>query len=114
MKLFTVILASSFLATSAFGVTPVRSTASKNLLKDPAAKSPLFRDPAITRGGAIPGWKDYDKSLDKYPITTKACTSLVGWALGDFLAQVRWTIVRLSNRQTKPILMCAFSLGLYW
>jgi hypothetical protein len=27
--------------------------------------------------------------LDESPLTAKACTSLVGWALGDLLAQVR-------------------------
>jgi protein Mpv17 len=42
----------------------------------------------ITRGGAVPGWAAYNDSLDSHPLITKAMTSLVGWALGDFLAQV--------------------------
>ena len=96
MKLFTVLFASSFLATSAFGVTPpqVRSTNPKKALsplrKDPAVTSPLFRDPSVTRGGAVPGWAAYNEALDKNPLTAKACTSLVGWALGDFLTQVQY------------------------
>jgi hypothetical protein len=48
----------------------------------------LFRDPLITRGGAIPGLQAYGDALDKNPITMKALTSLVGWLLGDLLAQV--------------------------
>lgn len=51
--------------------------------------SPLFRDPTKVRGGAVPGWAAYNDALDKHPLTAKACTSLVGWALGDVLAQVR-------------------------
>ncbi|XP_077568099.1 PXMP2/4 family protein 4-like [Stigmatopora nigra] len=56
--------------------------------KSTAASSPLFRDPTLVRGGAVPGWAAYNSALDKNPLTAKACTSLVGWALGDFLAQV--------------------------
>jgi hypothetical protein len=97
MKLFSLVVATSCLAASAFGVTPV----SKNIAntkakapvspfrKDTAFDSPLFRDAAVTRGGAVPGWAAYNESLDKHPLTTKAFTSLVGWALGDVLAQVR-------------------------
>ena len=51
--------------------------------------SPLFRDPTLVRGGAVPGWAAYNNALDKHPLTAKSCTSLVGWALGDVLAQVR-------------------------
>jgi protein Mpv17 len=32
-------------------------------------------------------WTAYNSNLDKYPIITKAITSMVGFALGDFLAQ---------------------------
>lgn len=32
-------------------------------------------------------WAAYNKVLDKNPITTKACTSLIGFLLGDFIAQ---------------------------
>lgn len=53
-----------------------------------AASSPLFRDADRIRGGAVPGWAAYNDALDKKPLVTKAMTSLVGWALGDFLAQV--------------------------
>lgn len=31
----------------------------------------------------------YNDALDKKPLLTKSMTSLVGWALGDFIAQVR-------------------------
>lgn len=96
MKLTTLLVASSCLAASAFGVTPrqssVKSPASFKkpaFRKDTAASSPLFRDAAIIRGGAVPGWAAYNDALDSHPLTAKACTSLVGWALGDFLAQVR-------------------------
>lgn len=86
MKLTSLfIIASSFLTVRAFGVNPKRTA----LVKDAAVTSPLFRDPAKMRGGAVPGWAAYNDALDKKPLITKAMTSLVGWALGDFLAQVR-------------------------
>jgi protein Mpv17 len=98
MKLFSTIIVSSCLAAQAFGVTPVVSKSngltkpaliSKSPLRQKhAVDSPLFRDPTITRGGAIPGLDAYSEALDKNPITTKAMTSLVGWFLGDLLAQV--------------------------
>jgi hypothetical protein len=50
--------------------------------------SPLFRDPTIAEGEAIPGLQAYSDALDKYPITMKALTSLVGWFLADLIAQV--------------------------
>jgi hypothetical protein len=85
------------LAVSAFGVSPSRSSIKKiqptiqtTFTKDAAAaSSPLFRDPTRVRGGAVPGWAAYNDALDKKPLITKAMTSLVGWALGDLLAQVR-------------------------
>lgn len=94
MKLTYILVATSWLAVSAFGVTPAPS-ASKAAFKKPAFRkdtasaSPLFRDPTVVRGGAVPGWAQYNDALDKNPLTAKACTSLVGWALGDLLAQVR-------------------------
>lgn len=94
MKLTYILVATSWLAVSAFGVTPGPST-SKAAFKKPAFRkdtasvSPLFRDASAVRGGAVPGWAAYNDALDKAPLTAKACTSLVGWALGDFLAQVR-------------------------
>eukprot|EP00540_Astrosyne_radiata_P008566 CAMPEP_0116869676 /NCGR_PEP_ID=MMETSP0418-20121206/27889_1 /TAXON_ID=1158023 /ORGANISM="Astrosyne radiata, Strain 13vi08-1A" /LENGTH=231 /DNA_ID=CAMNT_0004505793 /DNA_START=580 /DNA_END=1275 /DNA_ORIENTATION=+ len=93
MKLFSVLVASSFLTISAFGVSPaqkagIQKAPVSGLRKDAAATSPLFRDPSLTRGGAVPGWAAYNEALDKNPLPTKAFTSLVGWALGDFLAQV--------------------------
>jgi len=97
MKSFSsLLLVSTCLAASAFGVTPnpsvkkgMSSVISKPAFRtDSAALSPLFRDPMKVRGGAVPGWAAYNDALDKKPLTTKALTSLVGWALGDFLAQV--------------------------
>lgn len=105
MKLTPLLIASSFLAASAFGVspkpaiskaTPSASTAANKspLRKDSAAiTSPLFRDPDVVRGGAVPGWAAYNDALDKKPLITKAMTSLVGWALGDLLAQVCFSCV---------------------
>jgi hypothetical protein len=96
MKLTTVLLTLFCVSASAFGVNPSRSVVKKAgpvlpsaFRKDQAAASPLFLDRTITRGGAVPGWASYNESLDKHPLTAKACTSLVGWALGDVLAQVR-------------------------
>lgn len=97
MKLFSLIVATACLTASAFGVTPVSkniANAAKAgirspLRKDTAMESPLFRDASVTRGGAVPGWAAYNEQLDKNPLTAKALTSLVGWALGDVLAQVR-------------------------
>ena len=91
---------SSILAASAFGVAPSHS---RQLLKKPslvsplnkADASPLFRDPTITRGGAVPGWAAYNEALEKKPLITKALTSLVGWALGDLLAQVRLFVLKI-------------------
>jgi hypothetical protein len=94
MKLFTLLFV-PFLASSAFGVNPSRSVkksvgaAKPAFRKDSVVASPLFRDPIQVRGGAVPGWAQYNESLDKNPLTTKAMTSLAGWALGDVLAQVR-------------------------
>ena len=41
------------------------------------------------RGGAtnVPGWEEYNAALDKHPLWTKSVTALVGWALGDLIAQ---------------------------
>ena len=96
MKLTTLLVASSFFAASAFGVS-----SSQTVVKSPAVfkkvafregseatTCPLFRDPTITRGGAVPGWAAYNEALDKNPLIAKAFTSLVGWALGDVLAQI--------------------------
>jgi len=95
MKLFSLIIATTFFAVSAFGVSPVSRNINRQavrkapLRKDSASTSPLFRDAAKTRGGAVPGWAAYNGALDKKPILTKALTSLAGFAIGDFLAQVR-------------------------
>jgi hypothetical protein len=100
MKLLSLLVVSSTLAVSAFGVSPnppfTKSTHFKAdsmvkpaFRKDSAVNSPLFRDPILVRGGAVPGWEAYNKALDDSPLTAKAFTSLVGWALGDVLAQVR-------------------------
>ena len=100
MKLSSLfIIASSFLTVSAFGVSPSTRTSvvkpATTVLKTPpttaftkASASPLFRDVQKIRGGAVPGWAAYNEALDKKPLITKALTSLVGWALGDLLAQV--------------------------
>jgi hypothetical protein len=93
MKLTSILVASSFLAVSAFGVSPKPaltkpSTTSVGFLKESAVTSSLFRDQSKVRGGAVPGWAAYNEALDKKPLITKAMTSLVGWALGDLLAQV--------------------------
>ncbi len=99
MKLFATLFATFCLAASAFGVTSSTvSSVQKSVTKKPAlvsslrkgtaVSSPLFRNPLVTRGGAVPGWDAYTKALDKNPLTAKAFTSLVGWALGDALAQV--------------------------
>ena len=105
MKLFSTIIVSSCLAAQAFGVTPVVSKSKGGLTKpalisplrqkNHAAASPLFRDPTITRGGAIPGLDAYSEALDKNPIMTKALTSLAGWFFGDLLAQVSLWITSL-------------------
>ena len=110
MKLFSLIVATSCLAASAFGVTPVSknivsskpAVAKSPLRKNAAFESPLFRDASATRGGAVPGWAAYNDALDKNPLTTKAFTSLVGWALGDFLAQVK----NILCYQVSPIQSC--------
>jgi hypothetical protein len=107
MKLSSLfIIASSFLTVSAFGVSPstrvvvTQPSTSNAVLKTPpttaftkASVSPLFRDVQKIRGGAVPGWAAYNEALDKKPLITKALTSLVGWALGDLLAQVCFCIV---------------------
>jgi protein Mpv17 len=105
MKLFnSILLSSMFLAASAFGVkhtSAIKSRSATSPLSKPALvptlrknepgaaeSSALFRDPTAVRGGAVPGWAAYNEQLDKNPLTAKACTSLVGWALGDLLAQI--------------------------
>lgn len=84
----------------------VGTTAAKPAFrKDSVFDSPLFRDPTVVRGGAVPGWAAYNEALDKKPLITKAMTSLVGWALGDLLAQVRRILV------CRVIVLCG-ALGL--
>lgn len=92
MKLVSLLtLCYSFFVVSGFQPNPTKKSAALNpaFRKDSAVQSPLFRDPLQVRGGAVPGWAAYNEALDKNPLTAKAFTSLVGWALGDFLAQVR-------------------------
>mmetsp|Transcript_4943 Transcript_4943/g.7226 ORF Transcript_4943/g.7226 Transcript_4943/m.7226 type:complete len:240 (-) Transcript_4943:252-971(-) len=102
MKLFSLITATSCLSASAFAVPSVSSNTFRKselamIPKDQhpivsnsrsSSKSPLFRDPLKTRGGAVPGWAAYNQALDEKPLITKAMTSLVGWFLGDLLAQL--------------------------
>lgn len=95
MKLLTTLILSFSFAASAFGVSSDPAFTKKAAIvkpttfqKDTAVASPLFRDPAVVRGGAVPGWAAYNQALDDKPLITKAMTSLVGWALGDLLAQV--------------------------
>lgn len=95
MKLISsLLIACSLFSVSAFGITanPTKQNAALKpaFRKDSVVQSPLFRDPTRVRGGAVPGWAAYNEALDKNPLTAKAMTSLVGWALGDFLAQVRF------------------------
>ena len=52
--------------------------------KDIDSSSPLFRDPK----SVLPVIQPYSDALDNRPIATKALTSLVGWLLGDLIAQV--------------------------
>jgi hypothetical protein len=106
MKLLSLLFVSSVtLAAQAFGVTPTpsvtKSAGASQVAFFPesalrksssAVASPLFRTEAAlkTRGGAIKNpWAAYNDALDDHPLTTKAFTSLVGWALGDALSQVR-------------------------
>lgn len=98
MKLSSILVAASWLSSQAFGVQPNYSVTKKVFTKPagvkslskhaPSSNSQLFRDTSVTRGGAVPGWAAYNESLDKHPLTAKACTSLVGWFLGDLLAQL--------------------------
>ena len=122
MKLTTILVAASCLTAQAFGVSP-RTFAKNNAVVNsnnslrkqaPATSSPLFRDAALTRGGAVPGWAAYNEALDKNPLTAKACTSLVGWFLGDLLAQVslmmrNYVSVHLWNYYMHTIGGCHFS-----
>ncbi len=61
--------------------------------KDAASSSPLFRDP----NSALPGLQPYSDALDNSPITTKALTSLVGWFVGDLIAQVSLSITNCNT-----------------
>ena len=100
MKLISILVAASCFTAQAFQPSqrPVlkktsATTANPALVsglrnKAPASVSPLFRDAALTRGGAVPGWAAYNNALDNTPITAKACTSAVGFFLGDLLAQL--------------------------
>jgi hypothetical protein len=95
MKLSSILFVSSCVVVSAFGVNPSPGLATTKTAVSPAFRtstsldSPLFRDASKVRGGAVPGWAAYNDALDKKPLVTKAMTSLVGWGLGDVLAQVR-------------------------
>jgi len=73
-------------------VKPIRKPLSTSSLK--------VRDVTLTRGGAVPGWAAYNEALDKYPLTAKACTSLVGWFLGDLLAQVCFCYIPYNTKKS--------------
>lgn len=90
MKLSSLfIIVSSALTAQAFGVNPSRTAlVPRKTSTSDAASSALFRDTTQLRAGGVPGWAAYNDALDKKPLITKAMTSLVGWALGDFLTQV--------------------------
>jgi len=106
MKLLSLVTACTALSASAFAVPSNSNTAKRTTTVTSVAmlpknahpllthdggsssNSPLFRDPLKTRGGAVPGWDAYNKALDDKPLFTKAMTSLVGWFLGDLLAQL--------------------------
>eukprot|EP00527_Entomoneis_sp_CCMP2396_P005399 CAMPEP_0198141260 /NCGR_PEP_ID=MMETSP1443-20131203/4295_1 /TAXON_ID=186043 /ORGANISM="Entomoneis sp., Strain CCMP2396" /LENGTH=224 /DNA_ID=CAMNT_0043803957 /DNA_START=111 /DNA_END=782 /DNA_ORIENTATION=+ len=60
---------------------------------DPTTNTAIIDD--IRGGGAnrsfnaiLGCWDEYNKALDAKPLLTKSLTSLVGWALGDLLAQL--------------------------
>lgn len=98
MKFTSILIAASWLTVQAFGVQSNPSVTKKVFTKPagvsslrqkaPSTSSPLFRGASLTRGGAVPGWAAYNEQLDKNPLIAKACTSLVGWFLGDLLAQL--------------------------
>ncbi|GKY93711.1 hypothetical protein MPSEU_000338300 [Mayamaea pseudoterrestris] len=93
MKLSSILFVSSCVVVSAFGVNPSPGLSATKAFS-PAFRtttsldSPLFRDVNRVRGGAVPGWAAYNDALDRKPLVTKAMTSLVGWGLGDILAQI--------------------------
>jgi len=98
MKFTTLLIGTSWLTAQAFGVQSSPSVTKKVFAKPtgvaslrkeaPSTTSQLFRDPSLVRAGAVPGWAAYNEALDTNPLTAKACTSLVGWFLGDLLAQL--------------------------
>lgn len=100
MKLTTILLALSCITTSAFGVKPSSPLVQRPgkvaelpptsafHKQAPATQSALFRNQALTRGGAVPGWNAYVNALETSPLIAKSCTSLMGFLLGDLLAQV--------------------------
>lgn len=53
--------------------------------------SPHFRDHTTV----LPGLRAYSNALDKNPVAVKALTSLVGWLLGDLIAQVSLNMKQL-------------------
>lgn len=82
------------LANGGSAFTPVRPSLTSQVS---TGKQELIRHArqgvGLPRGGAlnaitVPGWGAYTKALEEKPLTSKALTSLVGWALGDILAQV--------------------------
>lgn len=112
MKLLSLLtIVSSLFAVSAFQPNPSKKAAALKpaFRKDSAVQSPLFRDSQI-RGGAVPGWAAYNDALDKTPLTAKALTSLVGWALGDFLAQVCFMFCHPFYNTIDPRAHVTFSL----
>lgn len=125
MKFASILFVSCFVVSSAFGVNPspalskattVTTTPNQlpsNALRKDSFNSALFRrDPTLVRGGAVPGWAAYNDALDKKPLLTKALTSLVGWALGDLLAQVRvcMSVVTVQSGVSRESLLVAVGL----
>lgn len=97
LRLLSLVLVVLVVGSDAF-VAPIDDTicvssyCSSRVLLTPTTSSKVQAPltPVKTRGGALgalPGWAAYNDALDKKPLITKSMTSLVGWALGDLIAQ---------------------------
>lgn len=56
--------------------------------------TPSLLDAIVENTVKVP-YNAYNSALQAHPLTTKACTSMVGFILGDLIAQVRYSVMIL-------------------
>eukprot|EP00878_Enallax_costatus_P021344 GHUV01022593.1.p1 GENE.GHUV01022593.1~~GHUV01022593.1.p1 ORF type:complete len:151 (-),score=21.84 GHUV01022593.1:660-1112(-) len=67
--------------------------------------TPSFLDALIENTVKVP-YVAYSTALREHPLATKACTSMMGFILGDLIAQVRHMVWRASSSGSSCVRQC--------